>query len=107
MRTDRVDLYQLHGPQDWVTTFDDAVDVDEFAEALSSLVHSGKALRIGVCNFDAERLAALAERTAIFSTQNLYSMIDRGDDGDALHLPSATSSHSRVASGLPSLHSAR
>lgn len=86
LRTDRVDLYQLHGPEDWVQPFEPPTGVDELADALTRLRLSGRAERIGVCNFAGPALAALAERTEIFSTQNLYSLIDRGGD-DPLHLP--------------------
>jgi aryl-alcohol dehydrogenase-like predicted oxidoreductase len=87
LQTDRVDLYQLHGPEDWVVRFGAGSSVDELAEALARLRASGKALNIGVCNLDASRLRGLAERTQLLSTQNLYSLIDRGEQGDPLHLP--------------------
>ncbi len=83
--TDRVDLYQLHGDEDWVQPFG-PTPVEELAETLTELRRSGKALRIGVSNLTVERLDALAQRTEVFSTQNLYSLIDRGHDTDRLHL---------------------
>jgi aryl-alcohol dehydrogenase-like predicted oxidoreductase len=83
--TDRVDLYQLHGDEDWVQPFG-PTPIDELAETLDGLRRSGKALHVGVSNFAVERLDALAQRTTVFSTQNLYSLIDRGHDTDRLHL---------------------
>jgi aryl-alcohol dehydrogenase-like predicted oxidoreductase len=87
LQTDHVDLYQLHGPEDWVVKFSKKTPLEELADSLERLRRSGQALRIGVCNFPPADLDALASHTEIFSTQNLYSMIDRGTDGDPLHLP--------------------
>jgi aryl-alcohol dehydrogenase-like predicted oxidoreductase len=86
LQTDHVDLFQLHGPQDWVMPLP-PIEPDLVAEALASLVTSGKAARVGVCNLPLPELQALSERTPIFATQNLYSMIDRGTGEDSLHLP--------------------
>ena len=82
LRTDRVDLYQLHGPEDWALPLD-PTPLDELADTLDRLRRSGKALHIGVCNLQGEVLEALAARIEIFSTQNLCSLIDRDDDRDA------------------------
>ena len=87
LRTDRIDLYQLHGPQDWVATFDGAPSEAEIADALGRLRDSGKVLNVGVCNLPRDVLAAIHERVGLYSTQNLFSMLDRGADGDPLHLP--------------------
>lgn len=87
LQTDRIDLYQLHGPEDWVVRFDDETPLDALADSLTRLRESGKALRIGVCNLDGPTLRALSERTELFSTQNLYSLLDRGQEEDPIHLP--------------------
>lgn len=87
LQTDRIDLYQLHGPENWVLQFDDETPLEALAETLTRLRGSGKALRIGVCNLDAETLRTLCDRTELFSTQNLYSLLDRGEEDDSLHLP--------------------
>lgn len=81
LRTDHVDLYQLHGPEDWVLPLAHT-PLDELAGALDRLKQSGKALHVGVCNFPGAALEALAARTEIFSTQNLCSLIDRDGDRD-------------------------
>lgn len=86
LQTDRVDLYQLHGPEDWLGPLDQRTPVEELVESLTRLRTSGKALRIGVCNLPVSELDELTTRTNIFSTQNLYSIIDRGDEPDSLHL---------------------
>jgi aryl-alcohol dehydrogenase-like predicted oxidoreductase len=87
LRTDRIDLYQLHGPQDWVVAFDDSPAYEEIADSLGRLRADGKILNIGVCNLPRDLIALIHERVGLFSTQNLYSMIDRGADDDPLHLP--------------------
>jgi aryl-alcohol dehydrogenase-like predicted oxidoreductase len=87
LRTDRIDLYQLHGPQDWVMAFDGALPYEEVADALGRLRDSGKVLNVGVCNLPRDVLATIHERVGLYSTQNLYSLIDRGAEGDPLHLP--------------------
>jgi aryl-alcohol dehydrogenase-like predicted oxidoreductase len=86
LQTDRIDLYQLHGPEDWLGPQERPTPVDELADALSRLRQSGKALHIGVCNLPVPVMDDIASRTTIFSTQNLYSLIDRGDEPDFLHL---------------------
>jgi aryl-alcohol dehydrogenase-like predicted oxidoreductase len=87
LRTDRIDLYQLHGPQDWVMAFPGAPAYEEVADALGRLRDSGKVLNVGVCNLPREVLATIHERVGLYSTQNLYSLLDRGAEGDPLHLP--------------------
>ena len=47
--TDRIDLYQLHAP-------DDATPIDETLEALDRLVRDGKVREIGCSNFDGARI---------------------------------------------------
>ena len=81
--TDRVDLYQLHAP-------DDSTPIDETLEALDRLVGAGKVREIGCSNFDGPRIddAALsAEKngTASFvSVQNELSLLRRRGEGDLL-----------------------
>jgi aryl-alcohol dehydrogenase-like predicted oxidoreductase len=85
--TDHIDLYQLHGPQDWVSAFDGAPSYERVADALGRLRESGKVLNVGVCNLPRDVLATIHGRIGLYSTQNLYSMLDRGAEGDPLHLP--------------------
>lgn len=87
LQTDHIDLYQLHGPENWVVKFSRRTPLEELADSLERLRLSGKALRIGVCNFPLADLKTLSSHTDIFSTQSLYSMIDRGAEGDSLHIP--------------------
>ena len=85
LNTDHVDLFQLHAPQDWLAPFG-PIDPDAVAEALDEIKASGKARDIGVCNLPLSELKELHERTPIFATQNLYSMLDRTGN-DTIHLP--------------------
>jgi len=87
LRTDRIDLYQLHGPQDWVVPFEGSPGYEEIADSLGRLRDSGKVLNVGVCNLPRDVIATIHDRIGLFSTQNLYSMLDRGAEEDPLHLP--------------------
>jgi aryl-alcohol dehydrogenase-like predicted oxidoreductase len=81
--TDRIDLYQLHLP-------DDKTPHDETLEALDRLVRDGKVREIGCSNFDGPRLddaASAAEKhgTARYvSVQNELSLLRRRGEEDLL-----------------------
>ena len=93
LRTDYVDLYQLHWPDREVNIFgrlgyrhtgnDDSVPLEETLEALDDLVRAGKVRHIGVSNetpWGVMRLLDLArtmERARIVSIQNAYSLLNR------------------------------
>jgi aryl-alcohol dehydrogenase-like predicted oxidoreductase len=75
LRTDRIDLYQLHMP-------DAATPIAETLEALNELVRAGKVREIGCSNFSVEQLreaeAAVPAGGARFvSVQNQYSLLHR------------------------------
>jgi aryl-alcohol dehydrogenase-like predicted oxidoreductase len=81
LRTDWIDLYQLHRP-------DDATPIDETLSALDDLVHAGKVRYLGSSNFTGWQVAE-AEWTArtrglerFVSAQNEYSWLDRGIEHD-------------------------
>jgi aryl-alcohol dehydrogenase-like predicted oxidoreductase len=81
--TDRIDLYQIHAP-------DDATPIDETLQAMDQLVRDGKVREIGCSNFDGPRLAAAASAardhgTARFvSVQNELSLLRRRGEDDLL-----------------------
>ena len=54
LRTDRIDLYQLHFP-------DHRFPIEETLSAVNELVREGKVREIGVCNFNAEQLRVADE----------------------------------------------
>jgi 1-deoxyxylulose-5-phosphate synthase len=76
LKTDYIDLYQLHMD-------DPATPLDEMAEAMDTIVRSGKARYIGVSNFLAYRLArALGRQDALrlarfVSAQPRYNLLFR------------------------------
>jgi aryl-alcohol dehydrogenase-like predicted oxidoreductase len=76
LKTDYVDLYQLHMD-------DPATPLDEMAEAMDTIVRSGKARYIGVSNFLAYRLARVLGRqdtlklTRFVSVQPRYNLLFR------------------------------
>ncbi|MCC2643322.1 MAG: Oxidoreductase [Nitrospira sp.] len=73
--TDRIDLYQLHQP-------DETTPIEDTLGALDDLVRAGKVREIGCCNFSVEQLRA-AEKAAgpgaarFVSVQNEYSLLRR------------------------------
>jgi aryl-alcohol dehydrogenase-like predicted oxidoreductase len=81
LRTDWIDLYQLHRP-------DDATPIDETLSALDDLVHAGKVRYLGSSNFtgwqvaDAEWTARTRGLERFVSAQNEYSWLDRGIEDD-------------------------
>ncbi len=81
--TDRIDLYQLHFP-------DQATPIEETLGALDALVRAGKVREIGCSNFSPEMLddaTAASEKRSIarfVSVQNEYSLLQRGPDHGVL-----------------------
>lgn len=82
LRTDRIDLYQLHRP-------DPEVPIEDTLGALDELVRAGKVREIGCSNFSAAQLRA-AEAAArvggarFVSVQNEYSLLHREAERDVL-----------------------
>jgi pyridoxine 4-dehydrogenase len=70
LRLDRIDLYQLHGP-------DQDVPLEESVGALAELQAEGKVRHIGICNVDLEELARARTVATIVSVQNRYNLADR------------------------------
>jgi len=85
LRTDYVDLYQLHSD-------DRSTPLDETLEALDSIVRSGKARYIGVSNFLAYRLARALGRqetrrlVRFVSVQPRYNLLFREIERELLPL---------------------
>jgi len=76
LRTDHIDLYQLHAP-------DVVTPIEETLSALDDLVREGKVLYVGCSNFDGWQVADAAWTatsgglTPFVSVQNRYSLLDR------------------------------
>jgi aryl-alcohol dehydrogenase-like predicted oxidoreductase len=82
LRTDRIDLYQLHQP-------DPEVPIADTLAALDELVRAGLVREIGCSNFTGQQLreaqAAVAEGAARFvSVQNEYSLLQREPEREVL-----------------------
>jgi aryl-alcohol dehydrogenase-like predicted oxidoreductase len=77
--TDRIDLYQVHFP-------DQATPLEETLGALDELVRAGKVREIGCSNFSAEMIEESARISAdhgwarFVSVQNEYSLLRRGPE---------------------------
>ena len=76
LRTDRIDLYQHHFP-------DEATPIEETLEALDELVRSGKVRAIGSSNYSGDQIARAHEVAVdhgwspFVTAQNQYSLLDR------------------------------
>lgn len=83
LRTDRIDLYQLHFP-------DPATPIDETLTALDQLVSAGKVLEIGCCNLSAVQIeeaddAAARNGVRRFATlQSEWSLLRRAVEAEVL-----------------------
>ncbi len=83
LRTDRIDLYQLH-------TWDARTPLEETLSALQELIRSGKVLRIGCSNFSAGQLRqalAIADDEGEFTLQTIqppYNLVQREIEQDLL-----------------------
>lgn len=70
LRTDRVDLYQLHWP-------DHAVPIEETMEAVAQLLAAGKIRYVGLTNFPIELAERAGRSVTIASQQGLYNLLER------------------------------
>ncbi len=70
LRTDYIDLYQVHWP-------DPLVPIHETAGALARLLKDGEIRAIGVSNYSAEQMAAFREVAPIHSVQPPYNLFER------------------------------
>jgi pyridoxine 4-dehydrogenase len=73
LQVDRIDLYQLHSP-------DENVPYAESVGALKELQAEGKIRHIGVSNVSVEQLAEARSIVDVVTVQNRYNLIDREDD---------------------------
>jgi aryl-alcohol dehydrogenase-like predicted oxidoreductase len=70
LRTDYIDLYQVHWP-------DPLVPIQETAEALSGLLNEGKIRAIGVSNFSPAQMAEFSKAAPIHAVQPPYNLFER------------------------------
>ncbi|SEL82016.1 aldo/keto reductase [Streptacidiphilus jiangxiensis] len=83
LRTDHIDLYQVHRPEE-------DTDFDETLGALSDLAHQGKIRYIGTSTFPASRIvegqwiAEKRNRERVVAEQPPYSILARGIEAEVL-----------------------
>jgi aryl-alcohol dehydrogenase-like predicted oxidoreductase len=73
LRLDRIDIYQLHAP-------DNAVSFEASVEALAALREQGKIRHVALSNVTREHIERARRIVPIVSVQNRYSFADRESD---------------------------
>jgi aryl-alcohol dehydrogenase-like predicted oxidoreductase len=71
LRTDTIDLYQIHWP-------DPTVPIEETAGAMKELLVAGKIRAIGVSNFDPAQMDAFRRVAPLHTIQPPYNLFERG-----------------------------
>jgi aryl-alcohol dehydrogenase-like predicted oxidoreductase len=84
LRTDYVDIYQVHWP-------DPLVPIDEVARTLLELYEQGKIRAIGVSNYSPEQIVAFEGVAPLHTIQPPYNLFEREIERDVL--PYALSRH--------------
>jgi aryl-alcohol dehydrogenase-like predicted oxidoreductase len=77
LRTDYIDIYQVHWP-------DPLVPVEETAEAMRSLYEMGKIRAIGVSNFSVGQMARFRKVSPLHVLQPPYNLFERAIETDIL-----------------------
>lgn len=70
LKTDYIDLYQIHWP-------DSTTPISETMEEVSKLISEGKVRAAGVCNYSAQQVEEALKTVNIVSNQIPYSMVHR------------------------------
>src|SRR5258706_6571253 len=77
LRTDYVDLYQIHWP-------DSTTAIEESMEAVATLIKQGKVRYAGVSNYSVEQMKEAEAHLPIISNQVPYSMVNLGIESDVV-----------------------
>jgi aryl-alcohol dehydrogenase-like predicted oxidoreductase len=77
LRTDYIDIYQVHWP-------DPLVPVEETAEAMRSLYEQGKIRAIGVSNFSVDQMARFRQVAPLHVLQPPYNLFERAIEAEIL-----------------------
>jgi aryl-alcohol dehydrogenase-like predicted oxidoreductase len=75
LRTDMIDLYQVHWP-------DPNTPIEETAGAMADLLKAGKIRAIGVSNFSSAQMDAFRAVAPIHAVQPPYNLFERGIEAD-------------------------
>jgi aryl-alcohol dehydrogenase-like predicted oxidoreductase len=77
LRTDYIDLYQVHWPDPLVT-------IEETADAMHTLLRQGKIRAIGVSNFSVGQMERFRRVAPLHVLQPPYNLFERGIEADLL-----------------------
>lgn len=77
LKTDYIDLYQIH----WA---DPTTEIAETMETVAQLMDEGKVLAAGVCNYNTAQVEEALKVIPLASNQVPYSMINRGIENDVI-----------------------
>jgi diketogulonate reductase-like aldo/keto reductase len=77
LRTDYIDIYQVHWP-------DPEVAIEETAEAMRTLFKQGKIRAIGVSNFSVGQMEQFRRVAPLHVLQSPYNLFERGIEADVL-----------------------
>src|SRR4030095_13145484 len=77
LKTDYVDIYQIHWP-------DPLVPIEETAAAIHQLHKQGKIRAIGVSNYSLEQLNLFRQAAPLHTAQPPYNLFERGVEKDLL-----------------------
>jgi aryl-alcohol dehydrogenase-like predicted oxidoreductase len=77
LRTDHIDIYQVHWPDPLVT-------IEETAEAMHTLFEQGKIRAIGVSNFSVGQMERFRRVAPLHVLQPPYNLFERGIEADIL-----------------------
>ena len=77
LKTDYIDIYQVHWP-------DDKTPIAETAETLAALVKEGKVRALGVSNYSVEQMETFRAHAPLAIVQPLYNLFERGIEQDIL-----------------------
>jgi len=77
LRTDHIDIYQVHWPDPLVT-------MEETAEAMHTLFIQGKIRAIGVSNFSVRQMDQFRRVAPLHVLQSPYNLFERGIEADLL-----------------------
>jgi aryl-alcohol dehydrogenase-like predicted oxidoreductase len=77
LRTDHIDIYQVHWP-------DPLVEIEETAETMHMLFRQGKIRAIGVSNFSVDQMERFRRVAPLHVLQPPYNMFERGIETDLM-----------------------
>jgi aryl-alcohol dehydrogenase-like predicted oxidoreductase len=77
LRTDRIDIYQVHWP-------DPDTPMEETAHAMAALYDAGKIRAVGVSNFSPAQMDEFAKVAPLHTVQPPYNLFERGVERDVL-----------------------